>query len=132
MPALALPTLDGQTLDLIALRGKPTVLNLWATWCPPCAREMPVMAGAQSQNPSVNFVFVDQGESADQVAAWLSQRQLHLRNVVLDSSRQVGAAFDHAAYPTTLFFDAKGRLVATRIGELSAATLAQKLNQITK
>lgn len=132
MPSIALPSLDGQTINLASFRGKPTVLNLWATWCPPCAREMPVMASAQAQNPAVNFVFVNQGEPAEQVGAWLTQRQLNLHNVVLDSSRQLGAALDHSAYPTTLFFDAKGHLVTTRIGELSAATLAQKLNQLVK
>jgi thiol-disulfide isomerase/thioredoxin len=132
LPSMALPALDGQTVDLASFRGKPTVLNLWATWCPPCAREMPTLANAQAQHPAVNFVFVNQGEPAAQVAAWLSQRQLALRNVMLDRSRRVGAALDHSAYPTTLFFDADGRLVATRIGELSAATLTQKLDQITK
>lgn len=132
LPSLALQTLEGKTLDLAAFRGRPTVLNLWATWCPPCAREMPVMASAQALNPAVNFVFIDQGESAEQVGAWLSQRQLHLRNVIVDGSRQVGAALDHAAYPTTLFFNARGELVATRVGELSKATLTQRLEQLTR
>jgi thiol-disulfide isomerase/thioredoxin len=132
LPSLVLPALDGQTLNLASFRGKPTVVNLWATWCPPCAREMPVMASAQALNPAVNFVFVNQGESARQVAAWLSQRQLNLRNVVVDSTRQVGAALNQAAYPTTLFFDAEGHLLTTRIGELSRATLTQKLNQLNK
>lgn len=131
LPSLALHTLEGKTLDLATFRGRPTVVNLWATWCPPCAREMPVMASAQALNPGVNFVFVNQGETAEQVGAWLSQRQLQLRNVIVDGSRQVGAALDHAAYPTTLFFDARGALVATRVGELSKATLTQKLNQLT-
>ena len=130
LPPLTLASLDGQTVDLQSFEGKPTVVNLWATWCPPCLREMPVLQKAQMTNSSVNFVFVNQGEEPRQVATWLFERQLALRNVVLDAPRKVGAALHQSAYPTTLFFDAKGTLVATRVGELSHATLSQKLDQL--
>lgn len=132
IPSLALASLEGTAVNLASFEGKPTVVNLWATWCPPCVREMPVLQKAQATNPSVNFVFVNQGEALQQVAGWMVERQLALRNVVLDRSRKVGAAFGHSAYPTTLFFDAKGTLVATRIGELSAASLSQRLDRLTK
>lgn len=132
MPRLALNSLEGAAVDLSSFEGKPTVVNLWATWCPPCVREMPVLQKAQAANPAVNFVFVNQGEAPQQVASWLSERQLPLHNVVLDASRKLGAALGHSAYPTTLFFDARGTLVATRIGELSAATLSEKLDLLTK
>src|SRR5690606_29886248 len=47
LPAFELATLDGEPTTLAALSGRPMVLNLWATWCPPCRREMPVLADAQ-------------------------------------------------------------------------------------
>lgn len=130
LPPLELPTLAGASLRLDDFIGKPTVVNLWATWCPPCAREMPMLHRAQADRPEINFVFLNQGESAQTVGDWLAQRKLPLRNVVLDGRGRAGAAFGHSAYPTTLFFDAAGRLVATRIGELSSATLAQKLEPL--
>lgn len=106
------------------------MVNLWATWCPPCVREMPVLQKAQADHPGVNFVFVNQGESADKVAAWLVARKLSLRNVLLDGQGQIGAAFKQRALPTTLFFNAKGQLVSMRVGELSAATLTERLQAV--
>lgn len=127
MPALGFPSLTGQTVQLAEFKGQPTVVNLWATWCPPCVREMPVLQKAQIDQPGVNFVFLNQGESPDKVGAWLQARNLDLGNVLLDQTRTAGATFKQSALPMTLFFDAKGRLVSTRIGELSSATLAQRL-----
>jgi thiol-disulfide isomerase/thioredoxin len=128
VPSLALAALDGTPTELAAFRGKPMVVNLWATWCPPCVREMPVLYRAQVSNPGVNFVFINQGETAQRVAPWLSARGLPLRNVLLDSKGEALAAFNQRGLPTTLFFDAEGRLVGTRTGELSEATLSEKLN----
>ena len=103
------------------------MVNLWATWCPPCQREMPVLQKAQAARPDVHFVFVNQGESAQQVAAYLARSGLQLRNVLLDAKGDAGTALGHRALPTTLFFDAEGRLVDTRLGELSEASLAERL-----
>lgn len=130
LPALGLPSLEGSTVQLAAFKGKPTVVNLWATWCPPCVREMPVLHQAQAEYPGVNFVFLNQGESADKVAMWLQARNLPLRNVLLDVQGQTGAAFKQRALPTTLFFNARGQLVSMRVGELSAATLTERLQAL--
>lgn len=127
LPAIALPTFNGATTSLTSFEGKPTVLNLWATWCPPCQREMPVLQRAQAEHPELHFVFLNQGESAEKVQHFLSSRKLALRNVLLDPKGQAGAQFSQSALPATLFFDAQGRLVDQRIGELSHATLAQRL-----
>jgi thiol-disulfide isomerase/thioredoxin len=127
LPALEFRSLKGQTVPLTAFKGKPAVVNLWATWCPPCVREMPVLQQAQMDRPGVNFVFINQGEPPAKVDAWLRARNLRLDNVLLDEARTAGAAFKQSALPMTLFFDAEGRLVSTRIGELSQATLADRL-----
>ena len=130
MPALVLPALDGRAVALQDFKGRPVVINLWATWCPPCVREMPVLLQAQADHPGVHFVFVNQSEAPDKVAAWLRARNLGLRNVLLDDTGRVGAAFGQRALPTTLFFDAQGRLVSQRVGELSAATLGERLRAL--
>lgn len=130
MPQLALPATDGSTVRLDAFDGRPTVVNLWATWCPPCQREMPALQKAQAARPDVRFVFLNQGESPQQVAAYLARSGLQLRNVLLDARGEAGAALGHRALPTTLFFDATGRLVDTRVGELSEASLAERLANI--
>ncbi len=127
LPALEFVSLDGRTVPLAQFRGQPTVVNLWATWCPPCVREMPVLVQAQAAYPGVHFVFLNQGEPADKVALWLKARGLVLRHVLLDPHGLGGAAFQQKALPTTLFFDARGALASMRVGELSAATLAERL-----
>lgn len=131
LPDTVLSSLDQQPRALLSFVGKPTVVNLWATWCPPCRREMPVLQRAQDANPDIHFVFLNQGETADTVQAFLNEQHLPLTNVLLDPSSAMGAHFGQRALPTTLFFDAQGRLVDTRMGELSHATLAQRLEALS-
>ena len=132
MPSLTFSSLDGRPVPLGQFSGKPTVVNLWATWCPPCVREMPVLVKAQVARQDIHFVFINQGENPGQVRAWLLAQDLTLQNVLVDELRQASAAFQQKGYPTTLFFDARGSLVSSRIGELSAATLDERLKQIAR
>jgi len=127
LPAITLPVLGGGTESLMSFEGKPVVVNLWATWCPPCQREMPVLQRAQADHPELHFVFLNQGESSDTVQRFLASRNLDLRNVLLDPNGQAGAHFGQSALPSTLFFDATGRLVDQHLGEFSHATLMQRL-----
>ena len=132
LPPLTLQSTDGRAVPLAGFAGRPTVINLWASWCPPCRREMPAMQRAQAANPDVNFVFVNQGEELQAVAQYLDQHGLKLRHVLLDPQASVGAALDQGALPTTLFFDEEGRLASIRLGELSSATLNQRLVEIQR
>lgn len=131
LPSVPLKTLAGEPTDLAAMaKGKPMVVNLWATWCPPCRREMPVLAAAQQQESGVTFVFANQGEGAAVAQRYLSTAELSLSNVLLDSGAALGHAIGSTALPTTLFYDASGRLADTHLGELSAASLASKLKPL--
>ena len=130
LPPLSLPSLQGSTVAVAGFAGKPTVVNLWASWCPPCRREMPMLQQAQAANADVNFVFVNQGETPPVIQRYLDQHQLTLKNVLVDARLRTGAALGQRALPTTLFFDARGQLVSTRVGELSQATLMQRLSEV--
>jgi thiol-disulfide isomerase/thioredoxin len=127
LPALVLDRLGGGTADLARFRGQPVVLNLWATWCPPCRREMPAMAAAQAANPDVAFVFVNAGEASGVVRRYLEAGGLTLPNVLLDGQRALAQAVGAAGYPTTLFYDRHGMLAARHMGELSRAALEEQL-----
>ncbi|QKO20561.1 TlpA disulfide reductase family protein [Rhodoferax sp. BAB1] len=127
MPSLSLVSVHGSTVALSSFEGKPTVVNLWATWCPPCQREMPMLQQAQAAHPEFHFIFLNQGESPQRVLEYLDASKLNLRNVLLDTRSEAGSLLGHRALPTTLFFDARGRLVDTRLGELSEASLAERL-----
>ena len=125
--------LGGQVqMNLAEFQGKPIIVNLWATWRPPCVREMPELHQAQLDHPAVNFVFLNQGEPAEKVRAWLQAQPQPMRKVLMDANRQAAAAFKQGSPPTTLFVDVEGRLAGTRIGELSAATLTERLQALAK
>jgi thiol-disulfide isomerase/thioredoxin len=128
---ISLVNLQGTPQSLAGLaQSKPLVVNLWATWCPPCRREMPVLAQAQQQTPGVAFVFVDQGEVAFTVQKFLNASPVVFANVLLDPGKKLGEQLGAMALPTTLFYDANGRLVDTHVGALSSATLADKLKKL--
>lgn len=128
LPATALTTLAGEQTKLARMAdGKPLVVNLWASWCPPCRREMPLLEDVQKEQGGTAFAFVNQGETQDIVEHYLSESGVDLSNVVLDSDALLGKAVGSMALPTTLFYDASGQLRATHMGELSAASLADKL-----
>lgn len=130
VPQAPLMTLAGEQTTLAALaQGKPMVVNLWASWCPPCRREMPVLAAAQKQETAVRFVFVNQGEDAATAQNYLTGAGLDLANVVVDPGTALGREVGSGALPTTLFYNASGRLVDTHLGPLSAASLESKLDQ---
>jgi thiol-disulfide isomerase/thioredoxin len=128
VPALEVRRLDNTTFPLSAFVGRPLVINLWATWCPPCRREMPVLQAAQRTHPAINFVFVNQGESEATVQSYLDTNGLQMSNIVLDPAKQVSARTGSSGYPTTLFYDAKGRLYKRHMGELSQATLTEMID----
>lgn len=131
LPDIALKDMDGHSTNLRQWLGKPTVINLWATWCAPCRREMPVLERAQQQMPGVRFVFANQGESASAVRTFLGREKLQLDNIVIDDGMQLSQYYSMRGYPSTLFLDAQGHLRDVHLGELSAATLAQSLDHVT-
>ena len=130
LPKIVLHDLDGREVPLAALAGRPMVVNMWATWCPPCRREMPVLRDAQQTNADIVFVFANQGESAETIKRYLDAENLNLHNVLIDRGEAAARAFGSIALPSTFFYDENGKHVDSRIGELSAATLAQRVGKL--
>ena len=130
LPEMGLRDNQGKPVALQEYVGKPLVVNLWATWCPPCRREMPVLEEAQRNEPEVTFLFVNQGEGERLIADFLQAEGLSLENVLLDTGGRLGQQLGSAALPTTLFYDAEGRQVGSHLGELSRASLARALEQL--
>ncbi len=131
LPEMGLRDHQGQPVALHDFVGKPLVVNLWATWCPPCRREMPVLAEAQRAESGVTFLFVNQGEGERVIADFLDTEGLGLENVLLDTGGRLGQHVGSTALPTTLFYDAEGRQVGSHLGELSRASLARALERLT-
>jgi thiol-disulfide isomerase/thioredoxin len=124
LPDLTLERLEGGQLQVASLTGSPAVINLWATWCPPCVRELPMMAAVAADQPDVQFVFADQGEARAAVEGYLAERpELQLRGVVLDRDVELGVEFETLGLPMTLFFDQHGNHVHSHAGELTESDL---------
>ena len=127
LPLLTLADAQGTPVPLASYRGQPLVVNIWATWCPPCRREMPVLQQAQHAYPGVTFLFVNQGETPEMVGTFLTTTGLDLTHVLFDGTGQVSRQVGSMALPTTLFYDAEGRLLGSHLGELSPASLRNAL-----
>ena len=84
---------DGSAQPLPSLgHGQLRVINLWASWCGPCRQEMPIFASLQRTEADVQFLFINQGESAQDVQTYLRSTKLPLRGVWLDLSSELGPA----------------------------------------
>ncbi|MFA6032153.1 MAG: TlpA disulfide reductase family protein [Myxococcota bacterium] len=123
--------LDGQSISLDTLRGKPFVLNLWATWCPPCRREMPMVIDV-ARGSNVAVLLVNQGEDVEKVRRFLAAENLPADDVVLDPRSTVGSALGSPAFPTTIFVDAGGRIRSSHAGEISRAALMAAIRDLER
>ncbi|NUF64582.1 TlpA family protein disulfide reductase [Acinetobacter bereziniae] len=129
-PDVQLLNLQQQPIKLTKYLGKPTVINLWASWCPPCRREMPVLSEAQKKYPNVKLIFINQNEDAVTVQNYLQQHSLQLDEVLLDTNGSTAQKMGMFGLPSTLFFDAQGKLIDTHMGEITHAALHQKIQNL--
>lgn len=116
-PALLLPDMDGVKHDIRDYRGRPVIINFWATWCPPCRRELPSMnrAWKKIKDEGIAMLAVDVGEDEDTVFTFMADYPIDF-TVLLDSSGDVSARWPLLALPTTFVLDREGRLVYQAIG----------------
>jgi len=129
-PNFTLTGLDGQTFTLSDLRGKPVVLNFWATWCPPCRAEMPeLQAASERLAGEVAIIGVNQGENAQQVTDFTRSLGFTFP-MPLDERMDVSRQYLVRNLPTTFFIDRDGIVRYTQIGPLTEATLVQRLKTI--
>lgn len=116
---LNLMNLDGETLALSDFQGTPLLINFWATWCPPCLEEMPLLqAYADRYQGDLAVLAINAGEDALVVRDFVAQQELTL-TILLDPTGAAINQYRVYGFPTTLFFDADGDLRSTHIGELN-------------
>lgn len=104
-----------------------TLVNLWATWCPSCRTEMPALMQAQQDLPDVRIVLINQGETPQEVAAFLQENGYAFDHVWLDRRGRMGQWLGQSALPVTLVFDAQGKLVDGHMGVVSGAVIQELL-----
>ena len=134
-PDFLLATPDGGMLRLSDLRGKPLLVNFWASWCTPCRQEMPEIVRAYNarKRDAFTVVGVDLQENAGQVRDFAHEFGMTFP-LVIDSNGGVGDAWHIGGpvqgIPTTYFLDASGVVQARVYGPMTAATLAEGLAKI--
>ena len=129
-PELFALDFNGKEIDLKNYKNKVIVLNVWGSWCGPCRQEMPVFARLQRTEADVLFLFINQGESAQDVQAYLRGTQLPVRGVWLDLTSELGPAVGVAGLPATLFVNSDGRIVERHFGVLSEPALRARLRAL--
>ncbi|MBE9639249.1 TlpA disulfide reductase family protein [Salipiger mangrovisoli] len=130
LPSESLLALDGDVLELVP--GPPLVLNLWASWCPPCRREMPMMQDLAATQPGVDFIFANQGESASEIARFIKRAGLDADDIFRDPSSALMQELKAVGLPSTLVFNTHGQLVASHTGEISRAGLRGMILKVKK
>jgi cytochrome c biogenesis protein CcmG/thiol:disulfide interchange protein DsbE len=126
-PPFNLPAMGGgSTVNLQSLRGRPVVLNFWATWCGPCLQEHPVLLQAAAQRRDVQFVGIIFDDKPEQVEKFLRQRG-SAYPTLLDEDGSIAIAYGLQGVPETFFIDAQGTVVAKHSFPLDPETLSSYL-----
>ena len=126
---------EGGTLFMKALQGKPLLINVWATWCPPCIEELPLIDAFFNQHKSKSFQVV--GLAVDQpsmVRRYLSQRPLSFPvGLAGFNGTELGKTLGNSqsVLPFSVIFDAKGRLLAQKAGKLDQSDLEAWLKKVS-
>lgn len=123
-PDFELTTLDGETVRLSDYKGKKIILNLWATWCPPCRAEMPDMQNyyeeqAEAENVeilAVNLTTEDRG--MDKINAFVEEFGLTFP-IPMDTEGDVGDVYQAATIPTSYMIDTEGRVQNKIVGPMN-------------
>jgi len=109
---------DGKSVRLADFRGRPLIVNFWATWCPPCRKEMPSMQRAHEvvSGEGIGLIAINVGEDADTVAQFLSDTRVAFP-LPLDETSAVVMSYPVRGLPTTFVLDPEGRIAYMAAGE---------------
>ncbi|MBT8118698.1 MAG: TlpA family protein disulfide reductase [Gammaproteobacteria bacterium] len=114
-----LQDMDEETIRLSDYKGKVVLLNFWATWCPPCIREMPSMERLHQQVGAEGFkvIAINQMEDADQVFAFTGQLEVDPTfEILFDTTSSVSRDYAVRGLPTTYLIDKEGRIRYRAVG----------------
>jgi thiol-disulfide isomerase/thioredoxin len=124
---------SGGSTRLSALRGRPVVLNFWATWCRPCLAEMPRLEQAARDNPGIAFYEIDLDEDGAKVRGFFDSLEIRNLRPLIDVGSVVARAYGLGqGVPTTYFIDADGIVRAVALGEMDTLKIATNLSTVKR
>jgi thiol-disulfide isomerase/thioredoxin len=132
LPAVELKDLNGGSVDLSQYRGKPLIVNFWATWCGPCRFEIPMLNELHKKYSSRGLVIVGistDEEGASVVKPFMKELPIEYASLVKgeDTEEKFGGVW---ALPTTIFFDKQGKQVDKILGVQPREVFEQKIQQL--
>ena len=130
-PDFRLVDLEGDEVHLADLRGRPVIVNFWASWCGPCVEEFPLLREAAEENVDgglvvLGIVYQDRFETARS----FMERNGGSWQALMDPEQRVATAYKIFAPPETFFIGRDGRIVARHFGQFTAETLESKVAAI--
>lgn len=129
-PNFSLTSTDAHKVTLADLAGRPLVINFWASYCPPCRAEMPLLQRQVGSLSTVGLVLIDEGDTSQRARDFLSSVGIQ-QSALLDSDLSVGRAYGVLPLPTTVFVRADGSIAGRRVGQLDDRVLASWLSILT-
>ncbi|MEA2656990.1 MAG: hypothetical protein QOI23_2355 [Chloroflexota bacterium] len=128
-PSFSLVSTEGARVGLAELTGKPLVINFWASYCPPCRAEMPLLQRRVGSSSTVRLVLINEGDSSQGARNFLNATGVQ-QTALLDSDLKVGRAYGVLPLPTTVFVRADGSIAGRQVGELDDRVLAAWLSTL--
>lgn len=129
-PQIVLEQIDGPPVLLSQAVGQATVVNLWASWCGPCRREMPAFQQAEGRHPEVRFLFINQAEDADRIRDFMAGEGLVLKHILLDPTMAVPEHYGTVGLPVTLFLQKDGTLRHAHVGEIAPEEIGRQIGRL--
>ena len=124
---------NGKTGKLSDHKGKPIVVNFWASWCPPCREEMPLFEKMKKENPDVDFLFINQAdgqrETQDLALEFLETNGIEIETY-FDKTTDTGYKYGLAALPATVIIDQEGVIQGRIMGQVSEEALKNGIELI--
>jgi len=119
----------GETIDLTQFRGKPLVVNFWATWCRPCYEEHPVLvSNAQIMQGQVQFLGVVFQDKEEKIQQFLNERGTAYPTLV-DQAGKTAIAYGVGGVPETFFLNKDGRIVDKFVGPIDSESLQTNIRK---
>jgi len=131
-PEITLKDLAGKPVSISDFRGKPLIVNFWATWCVPCREEMPTLEKLYNERKQRGFeiILINAKESKQVVEKFLKKNGYTFR-VLLDETGEAYRQFQVFGLPTTLFIDKESVIQYSYIGQLRSAVLKMGMQTIS-
>ena len=122
---------NGTKFKLSELRGKPVILNFWATWCPPCVREMPELNEFYNKQDKITVIGVNLQQDKKTIEEFARKLNISFQ-IVLDKTGEVESKYNLLLKPTTYFIDKNGVIVDKKLGELTREDLIERSKKILR